>query len=146
MKRLLILSCIGLCCLLAACNVQYFENAKFDSDIVFDPSIAVVFGELNYTVDELFEQLNDANAGITSNDAGVVTIVYSEQLQSQSAQDFLQVQDQTFGSSLPAGVDVSNPGVSTTITVSEVYEFDLSQRGAEAYDSIFFSLVCLNFR
>lgn len=138
MKRFLTLSCIGLCCLLTACNVQYFENANFDSDIVFDPSIAVVFGELNYTVDELFEQLNDANAGITANDEGVVTIVYTEALQSQSAQDFLQVPDQSFGNSLPGGADVSNPGVSTTITVSETYEFDLTQRGAEAYDSIFF--------
>lgn len=132
------LSCIGLSCLLVACNVQYFENAKFDSDIVFDPSIAVVFGELNYTVDELFEQLNDANAGITTNDDGVVTIVYTEELQSQSAEEFLQVQDQSFGNSLPAGVDVSNPGVQTTIRVSESYEFNLSQRGAEVYDSIFF--------
>jgi len=123
--------------LLVACNVQYFEKAKF-GDIVFDPSIAVVFGELNYTVDELFEQLNDANAGVTSNDEGVVTIVYSEQLQSQSAQDFLQVQDQGFGNSLPGGVNITNPGAATTVNVSESYEFDLSQRGSEAYDSIFF--------
>ena len=126
-----------MCSLLVACNVQYFEKAEF-GDVVFDPSIAVVFGELNYTVDELFEQLNDANAGVTSNDEGVVTIVYSEQLQSQSAQDFLQVQDQVFGNSLPGGVNITNPGAATTVTVSESYEFDLSQRGAEAYDSIFF--------
>ncbi len=135
---------MGLCTILVACNVKYFENAEFD-DIVFDPSIAVVFGELNYTVDELFEQLNDANAGVTSNDEGVVTIVYSEELQSQSAQDFLQIQDQGFESSLPSGVDINNPGVSTTVTVSESYEFDLVQRRGERYDSIFFQSGLFDF-
>ena len=138
MKKLITLCTLGLSAVLVACNVQYFENAEFDDNIIFDPSIAVAFGELNYTVDELFEQLNDANAGVTSNNEGVVTIVYSEQLKSQSAQDFLQVQDQTFGSSLPSEVNLSNPATTTVVTVSESYSFDLSQRGAEAYDSIYF--------
>ena len=138
MKRLLILFVIGASSILVACNVKYFEGAEFDDNIVFDPSIAVVFGELNYTVGELFEQLNDANAGVTSNSEGVVTIVYSEQLQSQNAQDFLQVPDQSFGSSLPGGVNLSNPPATTIITVSESYVFDLSQRAAESFDSIYF--------
>lgn len=138
MKKLITLCTLGLSAVLVACNVQYFENAEFDDNIIFDPSIAVAFGELNYTVDELFEQLNDANAGVTSNNEGVVTIVYSEQLQSQGAQEFLQVPDQSFGSSLPSGVNISNPPTTTVVTVSESYEFDLTQRGAEEYDSIFF--------
>ncbi|MEC7754714.1 MAG: hypothetical protein VYB44_11855 [Bacteroidota bacterium] len=137
MKKLLTVCFAALAAFMLACNVQYFEDAEF-GDIVFDPSIAVVFGELNYTVSDLFEELNDATAGVTTNAENVVTIVYSEQLQSQSAEEFLQVQDQTFGSSLPAGTSISNPPATTTITISETYEFDLSQRGNEAYDSIFF--------
>lgn len=138
MKRFLAICVIGLSLAFSACNVKYFEGAEFSDNIVFDPSIAVVFGRLEYTVDELFEQLNDANAGITSNDEGVVTIVYSEQLQSQSAQNFLEVQDQSFGSSIPSGVNLSNPPNTTVVTVTESYAFDLSQRGNEAYDSIYF--------
>lgn len=137
MKRLLTLCILGLSAVLVACNVQYFDKAKF-GDLVFDPSIAVVFGELNYTVDELFEQLNDANAGITSNDDGVITVVYTEQLQSQSAQEFLEVPDQGFGSSLAGGTNLSNPPVTQVITVNETYAFNLSQNGAEEYDSIYF--------
>lgn len=137
MKKIFITSCLALSIILVGCNVQYFEKAEF-GEIVFDPSIAVVFGELNYTVNDLFSELNDASATVGSNDENIVNIVYQEQLQSQTAEDFLRILDQSFATSLPSGVNLANPGVSSVLTVTQSYEFDLGQNGGEAFDSIFF--------
>ncbi|OEK05263.1 hypothetical protein [Roseivirga misakiensis] len=139
MKRFLpaVLLCIALAAI-PSCNVKYFENAEF-GDIIFDPSLAIPVGEITYTVSELFEELNDAGADILPNDENVIQLNYQETLQSQSASTFLNIRDQSFSGSLAAGVNVSNPPVTTTLNVSELFEFDLTQTSNETYDSIFFS-------
>ncbi len=124
--------------------MKYFEETEF-GDIIWDPSIALPIGEITYTVEELFDELNDAGANVGSNDENVITLTYQEALQSQSASAFLAVLDQNFGASLSAGVNLSNPAVTATISASQLFEFDLSQRGAEAYDSIFFKSGNFNF-
>lgn len=135
------------CCALAAipsCNVKYFESTEF-GDIIFDPSLAIPVGSITYTVSELFEELNDGGAVIAPNSEDVVTLTYTETLQSQAASSFLTVLDQGFSSSLLSGTNLSNPPVATTITVSELYEFDLSQTGGESYDSMLFNAGSFNF-
>ncbi|MFY0592663.1 hypothetical protein [Roseivirga sp.] len=139
MKR--ILPAVLLCMALAAipsCNVKYFENAEI-GDIIFDPSLAIPVGEITYTVSELFEELNDAGAVISPNEENIIQLNYAETLQSQSASTFLNIRNQTFGGSLASGINLSNPPVTTTLNVSELFEFDLSQTSNETYDSIFFS-------
>lgn len=124
--------------LVSACNLSYFEDAEF-GDFVWDPSLAVPIGEITYTIDELFDELNDAGAQVGVNDENIVTISYTESLQSQTASAFLSILDQNFSGRLEAGVDINNPGVSTTVTVSQRFEYDISQRNQEEYDSIEFS-------
>lgn len=139
MKRFLI-ACI-VCTTIAvvpSCNLSYFESTEF-GDIIFDPSLALPVGEITYTVSELFEELNEGGAVIAPNSEDVVTLTYTETLQSQSASGFLTVLDQGFGSSLASGTNLANPPIATQIQVSETYEFDLSQSGNEAYDSILFN-------
>lgn len=141
MKRGLLKNFIALLIIfgtISACNLSYFEEAEF-GDFVWDPSLAVPVGEITYSIGELFDELDDAGAQIGTNDENVITISYSENLQSQSASTFLAVLDQSFADGLEAGVDIGNPGVSSTITVASTFEFDLRQRGNEAYDSILFS-------
>lgn len=145
MKRFL-LACL-VCTTIAAvpsCNVKYFENAEF-GDIIFDPSLAIPVGTITYTVAELFEELNEGGAVIAPNGEDVVTLTYTETLQSQAASGFLTVLDQSFGSSLVSGTNLSNPPIATTISVSELYEFDLSQTADEAYDSILFNAGSFDF-
>ncbi len=145
MKRLL-LACL-VCTTIAAvpsCDLKYFESTEF-GDIIFDPSLAIPVGSITYTVAELFEELNDGGAVIAPNGEDVVTLTYTETLQSQSASGFLTVLDQSFGSSLGSGTNLSNPPVATTISVSELYEFNLSQTGDEAYDSILFDAGSFDF-
>ncbi len=145
MKRLL-LACL-VCTTIAAvpsCDLKYFESTEF-GDIIFDPSLAIPVGTITYTVAELFEELNDGGAVIAPNGEDVVTLTYTETLQSQSASGFLTVLDQSFGSSLASGTNLSNPPVATTISVSELYEFDLSQTADEAYDSILFNAGSFDF-
>lgn len=127
-----------------SCNIRYFENPEF-GDIIFDPSIAVPIGEISYSVEELFEELNDAGANVGVNDENVVTLTYQETLQSQSASTFLEVVDQNFGASLAAGVNISNPPISTVIDVQETFEFDLTQTADESYDSLLFKSGVFNF-
>ncbi len=124
--------------LVSACNLSYFEDAEF-GDFVWDPSLAVPIGEITYTIDELFEELNDAGAQVGVNDENIVTLSYTESLQSQTASAFMTILDQNFSGNLQAGVDINNPGVSTTVTVSERFEYEISQRNQEEYDSIQFS-------
>ena len=123
---------------ITACNLDYFQDATF-GDFVWDPSLAIPVGEISYSVEELFEELNDAGAQITTNDENVVTLVYTEALQSQTATAFLSILDQSFQGEVVSGVDVSNPGIVSTIDVENIFEFDLSSRGDEAYDSINFN-------
>lgn len=145
MKRFIpaLLVCIALAAI-PSCDVKYFENTDF-GDIVFDPSIALTVGEITYTVEDLFDELNDAGANIGSNDEGVVTLTYEETLQSQSASTFLSFRDQSFSNTLRSGTSLSNPGVNTTINVSETFEFDLRQSLSESFDSLFFKEGNFNF-
>ena len=122
---------------LTACNLEYFRDAQF-GDVVWDPSLAIPIGEISYSIEELFEELNDAGATVGSNNENIVTLSYTEALQSQSASAFLAVLDQSFSGGINSGVNINNPGASTTVTVSETFEYDLTQRGAEQYDSINF--------
>jgi hypothetical protein len=141
MKRGLIKNFLALLILLglvSACNLSYFEDAEL-GDFVWDPSLAVPIGEITYSIDDLFEELNDTGAEIGPNDENIITVSYRETLQSQTAESFLSILDQNFSGSLDAGVDVVNPGVSTTVTVSRTFEYDISQRNQEEYDSILFS-------
>lgn len=145
MKRFL-LACL-VCLTIAAvpsCDLKYFESTEF-GDIIFDPSLAIPVGTITYTVAELFEELNDGGANIAPNGEDVVTLTYTETLQSQSASGFLTVLDQSFGSSLVSGTNLANPPVATQIEVSELYEFDLTQTADEAYDSILFNAGSFDF-
>lgn len=122
---------------LSACNLDYFRDAEF-GDFVWDPSLAIPVGEITYTIEELFQELNDAGAQVGTNNENIVTLSYTETLQSQSASAFLAVLDQNFSGGIQSGVNVNNPGVGSTFTLRETFEYSLSQRGGEAYDSIHF--------
>lgn len=137
MKKKLKLHWLALLILISACNLKYFEDAEF-TDITFDPSIAVTFGELSYTVSDLFEELNSQGSDIGSNSEGVVTLAYQKNLQSQAAADFLNVADQNFNGELPGNTNLTNPATTTVISVTEDFEFDLTQQDSEEYDSIYF--------
>lgn len=121
-----------------ACNISYFEDPSF-GDITWDPTIAVSLGEIDYTIDQLFESLNDGGADIGTNDDDVVTIVYQETLQAQSADEFLEILDQNFSGSAPSNTTIVNSPVATSTNVVEVFEFDISVNQGEEYDSLRFS-------
>ncbi len=141
MKRGLLKNFLALLVILgmaSACNLSYFEDAEF-GDFVWDPSLAVPIGEISYSINELFDELNDAGAQVGVNDENIVTLSYTETLQSQTASAFMTVLDQNFSGGVAAGVDINNPIVSTTVSLNQTFEFNLSQRNAEEYDSILFT-------
>ncbi len=129
---------LGLATLFNACNLEYFDNAEFQ-DFVWDPTLAVPVGEISYTVSDLFEELNDPNAAISTNTENVVSLLYVEELSAQDASAFLAVRDQGFAGQLNSGIDSPNSPVATNINVNETFAYDLSLNAGEEFDSIFFS-------
>lgn len=123
-----------------ACNISYFEDPSFADDVVtWDPTIAVSLGEIDYTIDQLFESLNDGGAQIGTNENDVVTVIYQQTLQAQDAAEFLQILDQNFSGSAPSNTTIVNAPVATTENVVEVFEYDISVNQGEEYDSLQFS-------
>jgi len=130
---LLILIALGL----NSCNLDYFQDAEF-GDFVWDGSLAIPLGELDYTVTELFEELDDGTAVIGPGEDGVVTIVYEEEIDAQSASDFLEIQDQTFNEEIRSNQTIDNSPIDITLSINETFEFSFTSQGDERIDSLYF--------
>lgn len=128
---------------LTACNLSYFEDGEF-GEFVWDPTLAIPLGELNYTVSELFSELDDGSASIEPGVDNVVNIIYEETLRAQDAKDFLEVLDQTFTGDAPTNRIINSSPTNEQIVITQVFEFDLNTQGDEAYDSIYFNQGGLN--
>ena len=109
------------------------------SEFIWDPTLAIPLGELNYTVAELFQELGDGSANIDPRGNNIVTILYEKEINAQGASDFLEILDQNFDGSLLSGSSVSNSLGEQRINVQKIFEFDLRLQGNEAYDSTYFS-------
>lgn len=134
MKRLCWLSCIIGVIFLTGCNVSFFEDPEFN-EIVFDPSVAIPLGTATYDIQSLFEQVEPG--AIFSNAAGeVVTLVYTESLVSDSANEFLGLLDQQFNAQLPSGTNLSNPGSAVELEVTQSYAVNYAAAVGTAYDSL----------
>ena len=147
MKTNLLRNCLALMItfgMLTACNLDYFKDANFDNS-VWNPSLAVSIGEISYSVEQLFDEFNDAGASMGTNSENIVTLSYNKKLQSQTASDFLPVLNQKFSGGLESGVNISNLGISRNIKFTKIFEYSLDQRKSEKFDSIFFSGGNLNF-
>lgn len=123
---------------LTACNFSYFQDPEF-GEFIWDPTLAIPLGEVNYTVTELFTELDEGSADIGTGENNIVTIVYEEEINAQDASDFLEILDQNFDGSLLSGLTISNSPTEQRINIEELFEFDLRLQGNEAYDSIYFN-------
>lgn len=121
-----------------SCNLEYFDNAELE-EFTFNPALAVSIGEIDYTVSDLFEQLDDPNVVIAPNSDNIVTMSYVEQLSGQSASEFITIQDQGFTGSVPAGTTNIAAPIATTVNVNETLIYDLALENAQEFDSVFFS-------
>lgn len=136
MKKTLKIALVTLI-LTSACNFSYFQDPEF-GEIVWDPTIAVPLGELEYSVEELFSELDDGSASIGPGADNVVTIVYEESINAQDAGDFLEVLDQNFSGVALSKTNINASPVEQVIRVEELFEYDLRLQGNEAYDSMYF--------
>lgn len=131
---LIFLICLGL----SSCNLDYFKDAEF-GEFVWDASLAIPLGEIEYSVSELFSELDNGGTVIQPNDDELVSLIYEQQLGAQSATEFLEILDQTFQGEARANTDIDNSPVEQTIQSQNVFEYELSRQGDEAYDSIYFN-------
>lgn len=130
--------------MLTACNFDYFKDAKF-GNLTWNTSLAVPIGEISYSIEKLFEEFSSAETSMSTNSENIVTLSYNQKLQSQTASAFLPVLNQKFSGGLNSGVNIRNNGISREIKLNKTFEYSLSQRKAEEFDSIFFSGGNLNF-
>jgi hypothetical protein len=135
-KSVLILG--GLAVITLGCNLDYFADAQID-DFTWNPTVALPIGEISYNVEDLFQDLTDAGVEIGTNGDDVVTLTYQEELQSQSANGFVGLIDQSITQRSSAGISAENPGLSSQVTKSEVFPLTWVTNFGEEYDSIDFS-------
>lgn len=135
-RNALLLLCGG--ALVVSCNLDYFADATLE-EFTWNPSLAIPVGEISYSVQELFDELSDAGVDIGANAEDIVTISYEAELQSQTANGFLNLANQNFNQSLEAGLTYNNPGIASSESFSQTYEFDLLPTQNEEYDSVNFS-------
>jgi hypothetical protein len=128
----------GLAVLTLGCNLDYFADAKLD-DFTWNPNIALPIGEITYNVGDLFKDLTDAGVDISTNANDVVTFTYQEELQSQSANSFVGLVNQTLIQRSSAGISIDNPGVSSQVSKSETFPLTWITSFGEEYDSVAFS-------
>lgn len=120
------------------CNLDYFAEAQLN-DFTWNPNIALPIGEISYNVGDLFRDLTDAGVDISNNADDVVTFTYQEELQSQSANGFVGIVNQSLTQRRSAGITVNNPGVSSQVSKTDIFPFVWSTGFGEEYDSVAFS-------
>ncbi|MFT6053913.1 MAG: hypothetical protein ACJAS3_000507 [Roseivirga sp.] len=135
-KTLLLFCSLGVITL--GCNLEYFGEAVLE-DFEWNPSIALPIGEISYSVSELFEDLDSAGVDISPNSDDIVTITYEEELKAQNANAFVSMVNQSLNEKRSPGINVSNPGVASQVSINDVFAFDWQTSFEEVYDSINFS-------
>jgi hypothetical protein len=121
---------------LAACNLSYFEEAEF-SEFTWNPTLAIPLGELEYTVSELFLELDDQASAIGPGEDNIVTVVYEETVSGESAIEYLSLLDQSFSGGLVFGTAISNSPVQQEIRRVGSFDFDLDTQADERIDSAY---------
>lgn len=120
------------------CNLDYFAEAQLE-EFTWNPTVALPIGEISYNVGDLFRDISDAGVDIGSNANDVVTLTYQEELQSQSANGFIEISDQSISEKRSAGINVNNPGVASQVSKTDVFPLIWNTSFGEEYDSVAFS-------
>lgn len=120
------------------CNLDYFAEAQLE-EFTWNPSIALPIGEITYNVGDLFRDLTDAGVDIGTNAEDIVTFIYQQELQSQRANEFVQLINQNFTQKRASGITVNNPGTSTKVSKVDVFSLPWIASLGEDYDSVAFS-------
>ncbi len=88
--------------LFVSCDFSYLE--KDIDDISIDGGIASAVGELTYSPADLFDDVTSDDISAITNEEGIVTVVYENQLVGESYVDFYEFEDQLFTGGLDHGV------------------------------------------
>ncbi|MDA8595211.1 hypothetical protein N9L20_01915 [Flavobacteriaceae bacterium] len=85
---------LGLLLSLQSCDLTYFDG-EIES-FSWDGALAAPIGYVEYTVSELLEDTSSEDLEITNNDEGVITFVYTQQIENQGFGDAIEIGDQSF--------------------------------------------------
>ncbi|MFT6826797.1 MAG: hypothetical protein ACI9Z3_000051 [Roseivirga sp.] len=128
----------GLAVFTLGCNLDYFADAEL-GDFTWNPNIALPIGEISYKVGDLFKNLTAEGVDIGTNANDVITFTYQEELESQSANDFVGIINQSLLERRPAGISINNPGIASQVSKIDVFPFAWNTGLGEEYDSVAFS-------
>jgi len=85
---------LGLLLMLQSCDLTYFDG-EIES-FSWDGALAAPIGYVEYTVSELLEDTSDEDLEITNNEQGVITFIYTQEIENQGFGDAIEIGDQSF--------------------------------------------------
>lgn len=83
-----------------SCIKEQFDPDKLDLSLEFSPGVALPLGYVHYELEKLLEDSAESKTVQIDND-GFITIVYSQELISFKAGEFITIPDVSFSSSVP---------------------------------------------
>lgn len=126
---------------LTACNTDFFEVEGI-GDASWTPTVAIPVGYVEYSLDELLQRA-DSLVEVREDGNRFITLVYKQQLISESAQDFVELTDQAFQETYTINIPPPFPDPVTTSGVSfrseEAIAFDFNTGINASIDSAIFS-------
>lgn len=84
---------------LHSCIKEEFDPDKLDLSLEFSPGVALPLGYVHYELEKLLEESSEAKT-VKIDDDGLITLVYSQEIFSVRADDFISISDVSFSSSI----------------------------------------------
>ncbi len=124
---------------LHSCIKEQFDPDKLDRSLEFSPGVALPLGNVHYQLEKLLEDSAESKT-VQIDDDGFITIVYSQELISFKAGEFITIPDVSFNSSVPNSsplpIDLSLISDSYTIQDSTLISMDIDGPDYTEIDSI----------
>lgn len=122
------------------CDTSFFEVEGIDK-AKWNPQVAVPIGYAEYSLKELLNEA-DSLVEVDEDQDNFITLIYSQQLFSESAQDFLKIVSQQFGRTFNLNIPTQYPDPivlsNVNFTVEESMEFNYNPGENQNIDSINF--------
>ena len=102
---------------MSSCDLTYFDGEI--QEVSWNGAIALPVGYVEYTVSELLEDVSSEDLEISSNDQGVITFLYNQEVESQGFGEAIEIDNQSFVIDL----ELPEEDFALPVAITETQEF-----------------------
>lgn len=102
---------------MSSCDLTYFDGEI--QEISWDGALAAPIGYVEYSVSELLEDVSSDDLEISSNDQGVITFLYNQEVESQGFGEAIEIDNQSFVIDL----ELPEEDFALPVAITETQEF-----------------------